>query len=120
MEPRPQATVLSAVLFIPEALPRLDVYGKVGVGDLRESISALSIRRSEIDCPPPGVRLGDRGTGPCAFTSEFEDSGSAPYLGIGARFSKGRSWGVRLEYDWMDSDVWNDTTMLSAGIAWEF
>ena len=77
-----QMRVLSAALFIPEALPRLDVYGKVGVADVDESISASAVVRVFPDeCAPNGVRL--RPTGPCTFTNDVDESDSAPYVGIG-------------------------------------
>jgi hypothetical protein len=112
LKARPEGQVLSALLFIPEALTRVDVYGKAGVAHFDESTSA---RASEC-----AVRTRGPGQGPCYFTSQVDEAGSAPYVGIGARFKVGRSWGVRLEYESIDSDVWDETTMLSAGIALEF
>ena len=115
-----QATVLSALLFIPEALPRVDVYGKVGVADLEESIFASAIdRRPVIGCPPPGVDLGRLGFGPCGFTSDVHESESAPYVGVGARVKVAREAAVRVEYEAIDRDVGDNITMLSLGIAWE-
>ncbi len=119
MEVSTQALVLSAVLFIPETSPRFDVYAKVGAAQLDESISARAIRRSEIECPPPGVRIGASGAGPCEFTSDVYERESGPYVGIGARFKVAHEAALRVEYEAIDSAFGDATTMFSVGIAWE-
>lgn len=113
-----EATVLSAVIFIPEAMPRLDIYGKAGLAAVNTSLSGTAISRV-IQCPPGSVPTNGGTTGPCLSTSDVDESESAPYVGVGVRFATGRSWGLRLEYESIDSDVWSDMTMFSVGIAWE-
>ena len=120
MKVNTQARVLSAVLFIPEASPNLDIYGKVGVADVDESISASAIVRVTgvpEECAPGGFR--ERPTGPCLFTSDLDESDSAPYVGIGARFRIGSAAAIRVEYEAIDRDGGDRATMFSLGIAWE-
>ena len=69
------------------------------------------------ECAPSGVRL--RPTGPCTFTNDVDESDSAPYVGIGARFSVGSAAAVRVEYEAIEGDAGDKMTMFSAGIAWE-
>jgi hypothetical protein len=103
------ATVLSAILFVPEASSAFDVYGKVGVADFNESLATST---TTIECIP---------IVPCMSTvnSDVDRSESAPYVGIGARIRLARAVAVRVEYEAIDRDVGDPTTMLSLGIAWE-
>ena len=56
---------------------------------------------------------------PCTFSSDVDQSDSGAYLGFGARFRIARAVAVRVEYEALDRDVGDNTTMLSLGIAWE-
>ena len=103
------ATVVSALLFLPEGLSSVDFYGKVGVAEVEESLR-VSVYRYVL-CGPPGPN--------CMFFSDVTETDSRSYLGIGARFKIARDWAVRVEYESIDGDVHDDTTMFSLGVAWE-
>jgi hypothetical protein len=113
-----QAWLLSALLFIPEVLPSVDVYGKVGVAGLDESISARTVdRRAATECT---VRLNERGS--CVFTSDVDESESAPFVGIGARIKVPRACAacaVQFEFETINANVEDNLTILSVGIAME-
>jgi hypothetical protein len=106
---RPNAWVLSALLFIPEQFPSFDVYGKVGVAALKHSFSTNTTR---YECVP---------IIPCLSTvnSDVHESDARPYLGLGARLKVARAVAVRFEYESIDRDAGHSTTMLSLGFAWE-
>jgi hypothetical protein len=111
------AWVVSAVLFIPERAPAIDVYGKVGIAELDESLEAHHFNYNL------GTPLG--GCVPfssCPLTvedSEARQSDSRPYFGIGALFKVARSLGIRVEYEAIDRETGDDTTMFSIGVAFE-
>lgn len=103
------ASVLSALLFIPEGNPSLDIYGKVGVADLNESFATST---TSIACVP---------IVPCtsAVYGNVHQSDLRPYVGFGARVTVWRSLAVRVEYEGIDRDVGDSFTMLSLGFSWE-
>jgi opacity protein-like surface antigen len=105
---RADATVLNALLFVPEPLPWFDVYGKVGVAKLTESVTGEGYNYGLPGCVPS-----------CALTVDEERKDSRRYVGIGARFKVASHWAVRVEYEEIDGDTTDKTTMLSLGIAWE-
>lgn len=105
---RADATVLTALLFVPEPSPRFDVYGKVGIAKLTESVTGEGYNYGLPECVPS-----------CALTVDEERKDSRPYVGIGARVKIARAWAVRLEYEEIDGETGDNTTMLSLGIAWE-
>ena len=108
------ATVLTAVLFIPDRSPSFDFYGKVGVAEYKESFDVY------VSNWTPMCRLQPFGQKPeCLFANQGHQTESQPYLGIGARVKVARTWAVRLEYEAIDRDVGDPTTMFSLGIAWE-
>ena len=108
------ATVLTAVLFIPDPSPSFDVYGKVGVAQYKESFEV------HVSNWTPMCRLQPFGQKPeCLFDNQGHQTESQPYLGIGARVKVAREAAVRVEYEAIDHDVGDPTTMLSLGIAWE-
>ena len=104
-----EAKVLSALLFIPEQLPLINVYGKIGVADLDESIIANA---TEYVCTPLLNCRND-------FRSEVRQSDVGPYVGFGARIKVGAATGVRVEFEAVDRDDGDPMTFLSVGIAWE-
>jgi len=107
-----EATVMSALLFIPERIPETDFYAKVGIAELDESLKA-----SGYDSLGPG---GQPAIPNCAFDSSVENSDTmVPYVGFGARIRVGRAAAVRVEFEAMDGDLMDNTTMISLGIAWE-
>jgi opacity protein-like surface antigen len=110
------ALVLTAVLFIPDRSPSFDVYGKLGVARLEESFE-VSVHDFSLECrlPPPALGIQPA----CLFDSQGGQTDSRPYVGIGARIKVASEWAVRLEYEAIDGDVGDDTTMFSLGIAWE-
>lgn len=108
------ATMLSALLFIPHASPSWDVYGKVGVAKLDESFDVQVVERS-LECLAPGGGYLPS----CTFFSQVDETASHPSVGIGARIKIAREWAVRVEYEAIDDDVGDPTTMLSLGFAWE-
>jgi hypothetical protein len=108
-----EANVLAALLFIPEASPSIDVYGKVGVAELDESLHASAVdRRVASGCLPPQPQ--------CFFTSDSAQSDSVAYVGFGARIKPFRAAGIRVEYEAFERDGGDPTTMLSLGFAVEF
>ena len=114
LKTKASATVLTAVLFIPDRSPSLDVYGKVGVAEYKESFDV------HVSDWTPMCRLRPFGQAPeCLFDNQGHQTESQPYLGIGARVTVARTWAVRVEYEAIDHDVGDPTTMLSLGIAWE-
>jgi len=104
-----EARVLSALLFVPEQLPLIDVYGKIGIADLDESIIANA---TEYVCTPLSICRSD-------FSSELRQSDVGPYVGFGARIKVGAAAGVRAELEAVDRDGGDPMTFLSVGIAWE-
>jgi len=117
------ASVLTALLFIPMPKPSLDVYGKVGVAHINDAL-AITTTTIELDLPhaplvpiPPECIPYSR----CSsiVSSDVEQSESAPYLGLGARVKIANHWALRVEYEAIDRDVEDTTTMLSVGVAWE-
>jgi hypothetical protein len=96
-------------------LPSFDAYGKVGVARFEES---FDVYVSDWSLP---CRLQPFGQAPsCLFISQGGQTDSHPYVGIGVRFKEsGRAWAVRLEYEAIDGELGDTTTMLSVGIAWE-
>jgi hypothetical protein len=107
------AWVASALVFIPERSPTVDVYGKVGIAALDESLEAHHFNYVLGPCIPISA---------CPLNvqdSAVHESDSRPYLGIGARFKVARALGVRVEYEAIDRDTGDDITMLSIGVAFE-
>jgi hypothetical protein len=104
---RADAAMLAAVLFIPEPMPLFDVYGKLGVAKLDESffIRARDLRLSSA-CQ-------------CRFQADEHESVARPYVGIGARFKILPEVGVSVEYETIDRDIGDSTTLLSLGVVWE-
>jgi hypothetical protein len=102
------ATVVSALLFIPERRPTADFYGKIGIAALDEAL-----RVSGYDSIAPGCQPA------CAFGISVEKSESVPYVGFGARFKLGAATGIRLEFDAVDRDGGDPLRFLSLGLAWE-
>ena len=108
------AAVMAAVLFIPDASPEFDVYGKVGVAAYKESFEV------HVSDWTPMCRLQPFGQKPeCLFDNQGHQTESQPYVGIGIRFKIASNWAARIEYEAIDRDVGDNTTMFSAGIAWE-
>ena len=107
-----EATVLAALLFIPQPSPSLDIYGKVGAANLDESftVSADDYESSN----PPFYGLSS------SFHDEVEQSDSAPFVGFGARFHVTRAVGVSLEYEAVLGDSGDPTTLVSVGFAGQF
>ena len=112
MKGRSTAWVVSGVLFIPERSPTADVYAKVGVAELDESLEAQHFAIVVGGCVISACPRID-------VESEVRQSDSRPYVGIGARFKVARAVGVRVEYEAIDRDPGDDTTMLSLGVALE-
>jgi opacity protein-like surface antigen len=104
-----EAWLLSALLFIPEQLPLVDVYGKVGVADLAESFTAIA---TTVECVPLSQCTN-------RIYSDVHESNVGPYIGIGARFELAPAVAVRAEYEAIDRDVGDPAAMLSLGFAWE-
>ena len=114
LKTKASATVLTSVLFIPDQSPSFDVYGKVGVAVYIESFD-VHVSNWEVMC-----RLQPFGQAPeCRFDDEGHETDSQPYLGIGARIKIAGNWAARIEYEAIDHDVGDNTTMFSMGIAWE-
>jgi hypothetical protein len=107
---RPNAMVLTALLFIPDPSPSFDVYGKVGVAKLDESFNASYFDRGSAGCEIFPY---------CSFSADVDQTDWRPYVGFGARFKVARAMGVRVEYEAIDGDVGDPVTMLSVGFAWE-
>lgn len=105
------ARVLSALLFAPESLRLVDVYGKVGVAVFDESLTVHGFDAHSPGCMPPTT---------CAFDNQVYQSDSHAYAGIGARFKIARAGAVRIEYEAVDRDGEDPTTLLSLGVALEF
>jgi len=103
-----EATVLTALLFVPERLSLFDVYGKIGVARLEESFQVHAFE-SFAPCLPL----------PCTFDRNETQTDSRPYVGIGAWVEIGRAAAARLEYEVIDGDVGDDWRMVSIGVAWE-
>jgi hypothetical protein len=102
------ATVVSALLFIPERARTADFYGKIGIAALDEAFQV-----SGYDSIAPGCQPA------CGFDISFEKSDSVPYVGIGARFKLGAATGVRVEFDAIDRDGGDPMRSVSVGVAWE-
>ena len=108
------ATALAALLFIPEPWPPVDVYGKVGVAKLEESFDVW-VEDWSLPC-----RVRPFGIDPsCMFSSQADQTGTHPYVGIGARFKVAPAWAVGLEFEGIDGEFGDATTMFSVGIAWQ-
>jgi len=114
--------VLAALLFIPEASPRIDIYAKVGVAHLDESLTAAATSYHPPECSPIISTVPPRVSYPssCSFRSDVDKSGSEPYLGFGARFKVASAAGVRVEYEAVIRNGGDPTQLLSVGIAHEF
>ena len=108
MESTADATVLTALLFVPMPSPAFDIYGKVGVAKLDETVRAHALLVGA-PCFPLA----------CNFSGDKDQSGSHPYFAIGFRHEIGRMLAFRAEYEVVDRDSGDDTTMLSVGVAWE-
>jgi len=111
-----EAAVLAALLFIPEQMPSFDVYGKVGVADVDDSFTVSGYDRTIPFCRGPPFPVPSD----CDFNIEAGESGSAPYVGFGARLEIAAAAAIRLEYEAIGRDEGDNLTMLSLGIAWEF
>jgi hypothetical protein len=107
-----EAWVVSALLFIPERAASVDVYAKVGVADLEESLRASGYTTLLPGCLPAFPN--------CAFDTRVKKSDASPYVGFGARFKIARFVGFRVEYEAIDRDGRDAATLLSLGIAAEF
>jgi len=107
------AWVVSALLFIPERSPMVDVYGKVGMAALDESLEAHTFHITIGNCVISACPRDD-------LYSDVHESDTRPYLGIGARFLVGRGAAVRVEYEAIDRDTGDETTMFSVGVGKEF
>jgi hypothetical protein len=114
------ADMLSALLFIPEPLVSLDFYAKVGVAHLDESYRAYANDYVSPGCeyrPAPYPSF-------CSFYTNRDGgdtyrSDSTPYVGIGVRMKVAPQVAVRVEYETIDREIGDNTTMLSLGFAWE-
>jgi OmpA family protein len=109
MASRAEALVLTSLLFIPEPMSNIDVYGKVGVAKLDESFQVFALENSSVECRNPW----------CQFQRDVHQTDSRPYVGFGARFQLGPG-ALRIEYELIDRDNGDDTTMLSIGLAGEW
>jgi len=107
MEGSADATMLSALLFVPLRSPSFDVYGKVGVANLDESLRGYA---AIIGAPCPAS--------PCIFSVDVHEADSHPYFAVGFRAEITRMVAFRAEYEAIDRDT-EDTTMFSVGVAWE-
>jgi len=117
------AWVLAAILFIPEPSPSVDLYAKVGVARIDESTTGSGydhLTRPECQASPSTVGPGLSFPSHCQFDTNVDQSDSRAYLGLGARFSIPRAAALRFEYEWIERDDGEGTTMLSLGIAHEF
>jgi opacity protein-like surface antigen len=108
MESSVHATVLAALLFIPLRSQAFDVYGKVGVANVGESLRAHALRTGA-----PCVPLA------CNFSADRHETESQPYVGMGVRLDISRSVAFRLEYEAIDRDAGDDGTLVSAGVVWQ-
>jgi len=107
------AWVASALVFIPERSPTFDVYGKVGMAELEESLEAHHFNYVLGACSPVSS---------CPLIvqdSAVHEKDLRPYFGIGARFKVTRAIGVRAEFEAIDRDTGDHTTMISIGVAFE-
>lgn len=104
------AKVLSALLFVPETLAFADVYGKLGVARLDETVRA---GYREIVCVPmlPSCIA--------SYDAKTRQSDSRPFLGVGARFKVAPAVSLLIEYESIDRDVGDGVAMWSVGAAWE-
>jgi len=109
MKTHTDATVLTALIFIPHGSSSFDVYGKVGVAKVEESFDVHTRDSITSECL---VRT-------CTFALDVDQTETRPYVGIGGRFRIARAAAVRAEYEIIDRDVGDNTTMLSVGVAWE-
>ena len=114
LKTKASATVLTAVLFIPDPSPSFDVYGKVGVAEYKESFDV------HVSNWTPMCRLLPFGQAPeCLFDNQGHQADSQPYVGIGAQFKIASNLAARIEYEAIDDDIGDNTTMFSLNIAWE-
>jgi hypothetical protein len=116
LESDTEAAVLAALLYIPEPMPSFDLYGKVGVADVDDSFTVSGYDRELPFCRGPPFPVPSD----CDFNIEAGESGSAPYVGFGARLKVAAAVGIRFEAEAIDRDEDDNLTMLSLGIAWEF
>jgi hypothetical protein len=107
MESSADATMLSALLFAPLRSPSFDVYGKVGVANLDESLRGYAVI---VGAPCL--------SSPCTFIADVHEADSHPYFAVGFRAEITRMVAFRAEYEAIDRDG-EDTTMFSLGVAWE-
>jgi len=128
MEATSDAEMLSAVLFFPEPSAWLDVYAKVGVAHLHESFRAYATDYLSPGCEPRPSTTGPPYPPFCSFYTDkdrsdatlyVDQSESMPYAGIGVRFKVVRRMAVRVEYETIDREIGDNTTLLSLGFAWE-
>jgi hypothetical protein len=65
-------------------------------------------------------RLQPFGQAPeCLFDNYGHQNDSRPYVGIGARIKIISNLAARIEYEAIDGDAGDNTTMFSLNIAWE-
>jgi hypothetical protein len=105
------ATVVSATFFIPERVQTADFYAKLGMAHLDDALQVSGYDANGPGCVPAIPN--------CAFDLSVETSDSVPYVGLGARFTVGPATGVRVEFEAIDRDAGDATTLLSVGVAWE-
>jgi len=122
MKATSKGTLLAALLFIPEASRRLDMYAKVGVAELDESLTADASDLLMPECQPAAWLVPPTFKAPasCHYSSDVDQSHSGAYLGFGARFAIAGAAAVRLEYEAVDRNGGDPTQLLSVGIAAEF
>jgi outer membrane protein with beta-barrel domain len=103
----PTATSLSGLLYAPVPLPLLDLYGKVGISQLRTDVHAAVVCTT-VNCPP---------TIPFPPLARYEATTNFAY-GAGAQL-KLSALAVRLEYERLSAGG-GDPALLSIGVAWAF
>ncbi len=104
---------LFAVGYLPLPIPLLDLYGKVGVADVRTTANANNVGHPY--CPPlaPCPTLAWI---PSTYYSSRSDASVA--YGVGAQV-KLASFAIRLEYERV-SESYGDPELLSLGATWSF
>jgi hypothetical protein len=110
VDAHPNAAVLSGLIYAPLSSPLFDLYGKLGLARLQETVHATVVCTAppEVACPP---------TRPFpAFALSETDTRFAYGAGAQVRFS---AFAVRLEYERVSASG-GDPDLLSLGLTWRF